>query len=147
MSTLFGPNTRGVLHLLSHLARLRSEEMDAVAAEWKRRPAQVRARAWAAAVNAAGGRLRTGVLSAAELARATARTVAVERDRVDWAFWAAAQDAAAAVVVRGWIDDADYQALVAPVARVLPWLAVGAPDQLAVSGLQEALGRWGGAPR
>ena len=146
MSTLLGPNTRGVLHLMSHLPRLRSPQVDDVAAEWKRQPAPARARAWAAAIHSAGSQHRPGVLSAAALARAAAMAVASERDRADWTFWAAAQDAVAAVAVCGPIDDADYQVLVAPMARALPWLAVGTPDLLAVSGLQAALGRWGGAP-
>ena len=146
MRTVLGPNTRGVLHLISHLRRLDAQQVDAVAENWKRQPARVRARARAAAVQAATGKQRVGVLAAAELARDVAMSVASRYDRTDWAFWAAAWDAAAGVAVGGLIDDQAYQQLVGPLASVIPWLAVGRQDRLDVARLQAALGQWRGAP-
>lgn len=146
MRTVLGPNTRGVLHLISHLRRLDPEQIDTVAAEWKRQAARARARAWAAAAHAATGKQRVGVLAAARLARDEAMTVASRHDRTDWAFWAAAWDAAAGVAVCGLIDDRDYQQLVGSLVGVVPWLAAGRPDRVDVAGLQAALGQLGGAP-
>jgi hypothetical protein len=74
-------------------------------------------------------------------------TVASRHARADWAFWAAAQDAAAAVAVCSQIDDRDYEVLVGPMAATLPWLAVPTPDRLDVSGLQAALETRGGGAR
>lgn len=144
MRTVLGPNTRGVLHLISHLRRLDAAQIDAVAAAWKRQPARDRARAWAAAAHTAETEQRVGVLAAAGLAREEAMTVAARHDRTDWAFWAAAWDAAAGVAVGGLIDDRDYQQLVGPMADAIPWLAVGRPDRLDVAELQAVLGQWGG---
>ena len=61
MRTVLGPNTRGVLHLISHLRRLDAQQVDAVAENWKRQPARVRARAPAAAVHAPTRNQRVGV--------------------------------------------------------------------------------------
>lgn len=145
-TTALGPNTRGVLHLISHLRRLDAQQIDAVADEWKRRPARARAQARAAAAQAATGEQLAGVLAAAALARDAAMTVASRLNRSDWAFWAAAWDAALGVAVGGLIDDRDYQHLVGPLSRAMPWLAVERPDRLDAAGLQAALDQWGGTP-
>lgn len=134
MTTVLGPNTRGVLHLISHLRRLDAERIDAVAEAWKRRSARARARARAAVAHAA-------------LARDAAMTVASRHDRADWAFWVAAWDAAMAVAMGGMLTDRDYQELVGPLASVMPWLAVERPDRIDAAGLRAALGQWGGTPR
>ena len=147
MSTVLGPNTRGVLHLISHLRRLDAERIDAVAAEWKRRSARARARARAAVAQAATGEQRVGALAAAALARDAEMTVASRHGRTDWAFWVAAWDAAMAVAMGGRIPDRDYQELVGPLAGVIPWLGVERPDRIEAAGLQAALGQWGGTPR
>jgi hypothetical protein len=145
MSTVLGPNTRSVLHLIFHLRGLRAEQVDTVATEWKRRPAQVRARAWAEVTHAARGEERFAILAAATLARHDAMATAARNNRADWAFWAAAWDAAAAVASCGLIEERDYQVLVGPMAGVMRWLANLGPDRLEASGLQAAIDRLGGA--
>jgi hypothetical protein len=47
--------------------------------------------------------------------------------RDDWAFWAAAWDAGAAIIADG-LADSDYELLTAPIAAVMPSLRGGDRD-------------------
>lgn len=144
MSTVLGPNTRGVLHMIFHLGRLPAEQIDAVAAAWKRQPARSRARAWAAVTHNSTPAERFAIHDAAALARQDAMAAAARHRRTDWAFWAAAWDAAAGVAACGRIEESDYRVLVNPLARAMPWLAAGVPDLFEDTGLRAAIVRLGG---
>jgi hypothetical protein len=139
MTNFFGPNTRGVLHLMSHLYGLGDEHIDTVVAEWKRQPAEARAAAWAAIWHATTSDERSAIRTAAALARRDAMAAAVRNGRTDWAFWAAAWDAAAAVAALGRISEHHYRVLAGPMAGAMPWLAEGMPAQLDVTGLPGAI--------
>jgi hypothetical protein len=136
---VLGPNTRGVLHLLSHLDRLTAEQIDAVVAAWKRQTAEARAMAWAALRHNTTVEEQSAVGAAATLARHSAMAVAARSGRNDWVFWAAALDAAAGVAACGRVSEHHYHVLAAPMAYAVPWLAVGVPDLLDLDGLQAAI--------
>ncbi|MEQ4205289.1 hypothetical protein [Actinopolymorpha sp. B9G3] len=143
MTDVFGPNTRGVIHLISHLGELGSREIDSVVDLWKRRPREDRAAAWAAIGAATTLTERRAILDAAGLARREAMAVARRHGSTDWAFWAAVWDAAAGVAASDRVDEHHYQTLIGPVASGLPWLASRQPDRMEVSGLQAAITRYG----
>lgn len=143
MTDVFGPNTRGVIHLISHLGELGRREIDSVVDLWKRRPREDRAAAWAAIGAVTTLSERQAILDAAGLARREAMTVARRHGSTDWAFWAAVWDAAAGVAARDRLDEYHYRILVGPVASGLPWLASRQPDRVEVSGLQAAITRYG----
>jgi hypothetical protein len=140
---VLGLNTRGLLHLLSHLDRLTAEQIDAVAAEWKRRPVQARAVAWAALRRGRTANEQSAIHLAATLARGLAMEVAARNDRHDWAFWAAAWDAAAGIAACGRAGERHYEVLAAPMAVAVAWLAQGLPDQLDAAGLPAAISQLG----
>ncbi|HZC25883.1 MAG TPA: hypothetical protein VE287_02600 [Actinopolymorphaceae bacterium] len=143
MSDIFGPNTRGVLHLISHLDTLGAEQIEIVVAGWKRQSRPDRAEAWAAVGAATTPQERLAILDAAALARRDAMDVARRHQCSDWAFWAAAWDAAAAVAACDRIDAHHHEVLVGPVASVLPWLTRCRPDRVDAPGLQAAIARLG----
>ncbi len=143
MTDIFGPNTRGVLHLISHLDGLGPEQIDSVVADWRAQSRKARARAWAAIGSATTPDERQAVLDVASLARREAMAVASRNKMSDWAFWAAAWDAAAAVAACDRIDERHHRVLIGPIASVLPWLAWCRPDRVDVSGLQAAITRFG----
>lgn len=143
MTDIFGPNTRGVLHLISHLNGLGVDQIDTVVADWKGQSREARAGAWAAIRTVTTSDERQAVLDVAALARREAMAVAQRNKSSDWAFWAAAWDAAAAVATCDRIEERHHRVLVAPMASVLPWLAWCRPDQVETSGLQAAITRFG----
>ncbi len=131
MKTIFGPHTRRVLEVLTRLRALSPGDVDLVAVNWKHASGVDRAEAWAQLNRATSRDERYPILAAAAAGRRTAMDTARNLNRTDWAFWAAAWDAAAAVaaadVIGGYFD-----VLAAPVAEVMPSLAedrVGAPSQ------------------
>jgi hypothetical protein len=144
MISIFGPNGQRVLALIAAIPGLSADQVDQVTRTWKQASPDGRARAWAELIRAVGEDERYRVLAAASLARSEALETARRMNRTDWTFWAAANDAGAAVAVGARIGD-HYDTLVAPFAQIMPCLvdraaplpgraAQSAPDQ-APSGL------------
>jgi hypothetical protein len=122
MIPMFGPNGRDVLALLASIPDLSANQVDEVAVSWKRGSAHKRACAWAQLSRAVGDAERHQILSSASLARREALETARRVCPADWAFWAAACDAAAAVAAGARIG-VHYDTLVGPFAAVVPALA------------------------
>lgn len=122
MQSAFGQNGQRALALITRLADLSAEEADKVADAWKQESALDRGRAWAQLVRASTEHERYRILVAASLARREALTAAHRLRRTDWAFWAAASDAAAALAA-GPRPGRHYATLIAPLAAVRPSLA------------------------
>ena len=121
MTSMFGPNGQQVLTLIACIPGLSADQVDQVTGAWKRGSARGRACAWAQLNRAAVGDERYRILAAASLARREALATARRMHRTDWAFWAAACDAGAAVAVGDRIGR-HYDTLVAPFAQVVPAL-------------------------
>jgi hypothetical protein len=124
MREIFGPHTEQVLALLTDLWRLSPDEINKVASAWKEASDLNRAEALAQLNRAASTSERHRILAAASVARREAMDVADMHHRTDWAFWAAAWDAAAAIAAD---DDSgsQYDILTAPLMTVLPSLSHG----------------------
>jgi len=122
MKTVFGPHTRRVLEVLARLRALSPGDVDLVAVSWKHASALDRAEAWAQLNRATSRDERYPFLAAAAAGRRTAMDTARNLNRTDWAFWAAAWDAAAAVAAADVIGSY-FDVLAAPVAQVMPSLA------------------------
>ena len=122
MTSMFGPNGQQVLALIACITGLSADQVDQVTGAWKRGSARGRARAWAHLNRAAPGDERYRILAAASLARREALGTAERMHRKDWAFWAAACDAGAAVAAGAQIG-CHYDTLFAPFAQVVPALA------------------------
>ena len=122
MASLFGRNGQRVLALLAGIADLSAEEADQVTTAWKQERIPDRATAWARLIRTATEQERQGILAAASVARREALAAAHRLHRTDWAFWAAASDAAAAVAA-GTRLGPHYDTLTAPLAQVMPSLA------------------------
>lgn len=118
VNQMFGQEGQRVLSLITHIADLSPAEVDKVADAWKQASALDRGRAWARLTCATTERERYRILAAASLARKEALATAHRRGRMDWAFWAAASDAAAAVAAGSRIGR-HYEILVAPLAAVM----------------------------
>jgi hypothetical protein len=124
MRAIFGPHTEQVLALLTDLWRLSPAEINKVTRAWKEASDLDRAEALAQLNRAASRDERHQILAAASVARREAMDVASMHNRTDWAFWAAAWDAAAAIAA----DDnsgSEYDVLTAPLMTVLPSLSRG----------------------
>jgi hypothetical protein len=129
MKPIFGPNTERVLFFLIRFHGLSAEQVDQVTQAWKQAPWEARAEALAKAHRALEDQERNRILMAASVARWTARDIAHGLNRSDWAFWAAAADAATAIAAAGRIG-VHHDTLVAPLAAVMPSLRPsGAPAQ------------------
>lgn len=122
MTSIFNPDDQRVLALISCISGLCGREVDQVTSAWKRADVHDRARAWAQVNRTAAERDRYRILSVAALARREAMETAHRMRRTDWAFWAAACDAGAAVAA-GTRIGAFYGTLIAPFAEVIPALA------------------------
>jgi hypothetical protein len=122
MEKIFGPHTRRVLDVLAGLRGLSPGDVDLVAATWKHESAVGRAEAWAELHRATSRDERYPILAAAAAGRRTAMDIARDLHRTDWAFWAAAWDATAAVAAADMIGS-HFDTLAAPVAEVMPSLA------------------------
>jgi hypothetical protein len=124
MRAIFGPHTEQVLALLTDLWRLSPEEINKVTKAWKEASDLDRAEALARLNRGASRNERYRILAAASVARRQAMDVAYMHHRTDWAFWAAAWDAAAAIAAD---DDSgsEYDILTAPLMTVLPSLSQG----------------------
>lgn len=123
MNQIFGRDSRRVLALITRIADLSPAEVDQVTSAWKQASPQDRARALARLTRATTERERYRILAAASLARREALAAAHRLRRMDWAFWAAASDAAAAVAA-GTRIGRPYETLTAPLAAVMPALAL-----------------------
>jgi hypothetical protein len=123
MTSMFGPNGQRVLALIAAIPGLSADQVDQVTVAWKRGSADRRAHAWVNLNRMTGEDERYRILAAASLSRREALETARRMDRLDWAFWAAACDAGAAVAVGKRIGE-DYDTLVAPFADVVPVLAI-----------------------
>jgi hypothetical protein len=128
MTLIFGPHGQRVLALISCISGLHVREVDQVTSAWNRGDAYDRARAWAQLNQAASECERYRILAVAALARREAMETARRMRRTDWAFWAAACDAGAAIAAGARIGR-HYDTLIAPFAEVIPALARG-PIQL-----------------
>jgi hypothetical protein len=121
MRAVFGPHTKRVVQLLTNIRDLSPTEIDHVAGIWKEADDLDRAQAWAQLQRVTPQKERYLVLAAAAAARRVAMDAAHKLSRSDWASWAAACDAAAAIAAGDRLG-ADYDTLTAPLAAVMPWL-------------------------
>lgn len=124
MRPIFGPRTAQVAEFVTDLRQLSSEQVSAVTRAWREGSDTERAQAWAELYRVASADERYSILAAASVARREAMDVAQVLHRVDWAFWAAAWDAAAAIAAEERIGGY-YDVLIAPVAAVMPSLSQG----------------------
>src|SRR6516225_972163 len=122
MNPLFGHDGQRVLTLITGIGDLTAEEVDQVTDAWKQICPSDRAAAWAQLVRTTTEQERYQILAAASLARREALATAHRLRRVDWAFWAAVSDAAAAVAA-GTRIGRHYDTLTTPLAAVMPPLA------------------------
>jgi hypothetical protein len=118
MMSMFGPNGQRVLALIAAIPGLSADQVDQVTLAWKQGSPDGRSRAWANLNRVTDEEERYRILAAASLARREALETARRVDRADWAFWAAACDAGAAVAVGRRIGG-HYDTLVAPFAAVV----------------------------
>jgi hypothetical protein len=123
MTSMFGPNGQRVLELISCIPGLSGEQMDEVTSTWRRGSPGGRAEAWSEVHGRIADDERYEILAAASLARREAVETARRVHRTDWALWAAACDAGAAVAAGARIGSHYYDTLVAPFAAIMPALA------------------------
>ena len=121
MNTSLGPNTSSVRAFIAQLPALSPEQIDLVTRAWTQVTSRNRAEAWARLCRVTTRQERMRILAAASLARREAMDVAGRLDRPDWAFWAAAHDAAAGIAAGDRIGR-HCHALTAPFAMVMPSL-------------------------
>ena len=126
MNPLFGQNGQRVMALIIGIDGLTAEAVDQVTDVWKQVCPSDRAAAWAHLVRTTTEQERYQILAAASVARREALVTAHRLRRLDWAFWAAVSDAAAAVTV-GTRIGRHYRTLTAPLAAVMPSLTAS-PD-------------------
>ena len=126
MNPLFGQNGQRVMALIIGIDGLTAEAVDQVTDAWKQVCPSDRAAAWAHLVRTTTEQERYQILAAASVARREALVTAHRLRRVDWAFWAAVSDAAAAVTA-GTRIGRHYRTLTAPLAAVMPSLTAS-PD-------------------
>jgi hypothetical protein len=122
MKPIFGPQTQRLLAFVADLRDLSPAEVDRVTNAWKQVRGLDRAEAWAQLQRVTTEQERYPILAAASTARRTAMETARRLLRPDWAFWAAAWDAAAAIIAGDRIGS-HYDVLTAPLATVMPSLA------------------------
>ena len=124
MISTFGPNSQRVLALIASIPGLSAGQIDQVISAWKRDCPRARAQAWAQLNRITTEDERYRILASAALARREALDTARQAHRMDWAFWAAAYDAGAAVAAGARIGR-HYDTLLAPLAAAVP--ALGRP--------------------
>jgi hypothetical protein len=121
MRLIFGPHTQRVLKFLADLWLLSPAEITKVTKAWKDASDLDRAEAWAQLHRAASGGEWDKIMAAASVARRQAMDAAYLLHRTDWAFWAAAWDAAAAIAGQEGLGSG-YSVLTRPLAAVMPSL-------------------------
>jgi hypothetical protein len=119
MKAIFGPHTRRVLQFLINLRNLSPADIDLVTSTWNKVNPVDRALAWAHLATTA--KQDYPVTAAASAARRAAMDTARLLGRNDWAFWAAAWDAGAAITADD-LADGDYRTLTYPLGTVMPAL-------------------------
>lgn len=124
MAATFGPNTQQVLAFLARLCELSPKDLGKVTNAWRDTNDRDRAEAWVAVHCAATERERYRILAAACVARQAALDAASRYHWPDWAFWAGASDAGAAIAAGDRIGS-HYETLISPLATVMPWLTLG----------------------
>jgi len=125
VKAIFGPNTPRVLQLLTWMRKLSPAEIDRVATSWNQASALDRAQAWAHLTAAA--KTDCPVMAAASAARRAAMETARTLGGSDWAFWAAAWDAGAALTADD-LAEGDYETLTFPFHAVMPVLKRGGAE-------------------
>jgi hypothetical protein len=124
---LFGPNTPRVLQFLTRMRKLSPAEIDRVATSWNKVNPLDRALAWAHLQSATAAKEDYPVIAAASASRRAAMETARTLGRNDWAFWAAAWDAGAAITA-GDLPEDDYETLTSPLHAVMPALKRGGAE-------------------
>src|SRR5258708_2427248 len=122
MRLIFGPHTQRVLKFLADLWLLSPNEISTVTQTWKDANDLERAEAWAQLHRDASAEDWDRILAAASVARRQAMDAAYLLERTDWAFWAAAWDAAAAIAAEESIGSY-YNVLTGPLGSVMPSLS------------------------
>ena len=123
---IFGPNTPRVLQFLTRMRKLSPGEIDRVAGSWNKVTPLDRAQAWAH-LAATAAKEDYPVMAAASAARRAAMETARTLGRNDWAFWAAAWDAGAAITADD-LPEGEYQTLTFPLHAVMPALKRGGAE-------------------
>ena len=118
MNEVFGRHTWQVLDFLGRLRDLSPAEIDLVTSAWKQASDLDRAEAWARLHTITTESERQEILAAASAARRAAMETTRSLRRPDWAFWAAAWDAAAAIAADDRLGRS-YDTLTAPLAAVV----------------------------
>jgi hypothetical protein len=121
MIRIFGPNTQLVLAFLARIPDLSREDIGKVTNAWWQADGLDRAEAWAQVHRTVTERERCWILAAGWVARQTALDAADRYRWRDWAFWAAASDAGAAIAADDRIGS-HYETLISPLTAVMPWL-------------------------
>ncbi|MBO0683449.1 MAG: hypothetical protein J2P45_09860 [Candidatus Dormibacteraeota bacterium] len=116
---------RSVERLLTGLEALTAQQMELVAGAWRQLPRQRREAAWAAIRRFWRRGAGDDSLDHAFRARGAASELARLAGIHDWAFPAAALDAALAVSVADKLSERHYRPLVQPMALALPWILDG----------------------
>ena len=127
MKAIFGRNTPRVLQFLTRMRKLSPKEIDRVASSWNKVNPLDRALAWAHLQSATAAKEDYPVIAAASAARRAAMETARTLGRNDWAFWAAAWDAGAAITADD-LPENDYQTLTFPLHAVMPALKRGGAE-------------------
>ena len=127
MKAIFGPNTPRVLQFLTRMRKLSPAEIDRVATSWGKVDPLDRAEAWARLQSATAAKEDYPVIAAASAARRPAMATARTLGRDDWAFWAAAWDAGAAITADD-LPEGDYETLTFPLHTVMPALKRGGAE-------------------
>ena len=125
MKAIFGRNTPRVLQFLTRMRKLSPAEIDRVATSWNKVNQLDRAEAWAHLTAAA--KEEYPLMAAASAARRAAMETARTLGRNDWAFWAAAWDAGAAITADD-LPESDYETLTFPLHAVMPALKRGGAE-------------------
>jgi hypothetical protein len=125
---IFGRNTPRLLQFLTRMRKLSPAEIDRVATSWNKVNPLDRAEAWAHLQSATAAKEDDyPMIAAASAARRAAMETARTLGRTDWAFWAAAWDAGAAITADD-LPEGDYETLTFPLHAVMPALKRGAAE-------------------
>ena len=127
MKPIFGPHTPRVLQFLTSMRRLSPAAIDVVTSTWNEVNPMDRALAWARLRLVTAANEEYPIMAAASAARRAAMETARRLGRNDWAFWAAAWDAGAAITADD-LPEGDYETLTCPLHAVMPALKRGGAE-------------------
>jgi hypothetical protein len=128
MKPIFGPHTPRLLQFLTSIRKLSPAAIDLVTRVWNEASPLDRALARAHLQLGTAANEEYPIIAAASAARRAAMETARRLGRDDWAFWAAAWDAGAAITADG-LAEGDYQTLTCPLRTVMPALRRAEPGQ------------------